>query len=394
MTVPPGGRAALVPDAYWRKTVAVVRSLGRAGCAVDAADCRWIAPAALSRYCRRSLPCPDSRRAPAAFAGWLSGALASGDHCLVLPGEESTCLAVSRARDALPSGVWAPVPAPDAIEEAADKLTSARRAAASGIPVPVTVPWSGGAELPRADEWVLKPRRGTGAYGVRRVRAGDPRLPSLARSLETRFGPLLLQARVPGVRNGYGVSLGYGPDGSCRAAFVHRKLREFPATGGVSTCAQSVRRPDLVALARRYVEGGGSAPPLPWEGVINFEFKVDDRTGRPHLIEVNPRLWGALPLAIRAGVDFPALLWRLSLGEDVRPVVDYREGVRMRWLVYGDLAHLWDRLRRGRLAWDVLLPHSEGDFLWDADDPRPFWASLAAWALAPFSPGRGPLFRR
>ena len=38
------------------------------------------------------------------------------------------------------------------------------------------------------------------------------------------------------------------------------------------------------------------------------EFKTDNQTGEPVLMEVNGRFWGSLQLATDAGVDFPRLL--------------------------------------------------------------------------------------
>jgi len=382
--------AVLVTDGYWRKTVAAVRALGRAGAVVDVADPRRLAPAAFSRHCRRRLRSPDPAGAPEEFASWAGRQLASGGYSLLLPTEEQTCLALSRARERHPFGAWVPVPPPGPLQDAADKLGAARRAEAVGIPTPATRPFSPGELLPPGGTWVLKPRRGTGARGLRRV-AGGQEVEPLARDLETRFGPLVLQSLVRGRRNGYGVSLLYDARGQCRAGFVHRKIREFPASGGVSTCAESVQRPDLVALARRYVEGD---PPLPWQGLVNLEFKVDPATGTPRLLEVNPRLWGSVALAVRAGVDFPALLWDLSRGREPPPAFAYPAGVRLRWTVYGELAHAWQRLRGGEVPWDVLGEEGQGDFLWDAADPAPFWASLAAWGLAGATPAGRAWLRR
>jgi hypothetical protein len=76
-----------------------------------------------------------------------------------------------------------------------------------------------------------------------------------------------------------------------------------------------------------------------------LEFKTDDRTGRPYLMEVNGRLWGSLQLAVDAGVDFPALLVACALGErPARP--GYRVGVRNRWW-WGDVDHVLARLCNG-----------------------------------------------
>ncbi len=44
------------------------------------------------------------------------------------------------------------------------------------------------------------------------------------------------------------------------------------------------------------------------------EFKTDERTGEPVLMEINGRFWGSLQLAIDAGVDFPRLLVECAEG--------------------------------------------------------------------------------
>lgn len=58
------------------------------------------------------------------------------------------------------------------------------------------------------------------------------------------------------------------------------------------------------------------------------EFRVDPRTDQPKLMEVNPRLWGSLPLSICAGVDFQYLRYRLSSGDDIEPDLSYDVSVQ------------------------------------------------------------------
>ena len=70
-------------------------------------------------------------------------------------------------------------------------------------------------------------------------------------------------------------------------------------------------------------------------GVAMVEFRVDNRTREPYLMEVNGRFWGSLQLAIDAGVNFPALLVDLALGRPVKKPV-YEENVILRWWI-GDL---------------------------------------------------------
>ena len=49
-------------------------------------------------------------------------------------------------------------------------------------------------------------------------------------------------------------------------------------------------------------------------------------------MEINPRFWASLELAIAAGVDFPDLGARMASEEKLDPVTDYKEGIRFRWL--------------------------------------------------------------
>jgi len=67
-------------------------------------------------------------------------------------------------------------------------------------------------------------------------------------------------------------------------------------------------------------------------GVCQADFMVDPQTGRPYLIDVNPRFWGGLAQAVAAGVDFPYLVYRMAVDGDIKPVRDFRTEVVTRWL--------------------------------------------------------------
>jgi predicted ATP-grasp superfamily ATP-dependent carboligase len=78
---------------------------------------------------------------------------------------------------------------------------------------------------------------------------------------------------------------------------------------------------------------------LNWFGVAMVEFKMDPRDGIPKLMEINPRFWGSLSLAVAAGVNFPYLLYRMSRGENFKPVEHYQTGKKCRWFLPGDILH-------------------------------------------------------
>jgi predicted ATP-grasp superfamily ATP-dependent carboligase len=75
------------------------------------------------------------------------------------------------------------------------------------------------------------------------------------------------------------------------------------------------------------------------------EYKVDERTGTPMLMEINGRFWGSLQLAVDAGVDFPRLLIECAGGKVPAAPPAYTVGTRLRWW-WGDVDQLLLRLRR------------------------------------------------
>ena len=154
-----------------------------------------------------------------------------------------------------------------------------------------------------------------------------------------------------------------------RSAFVHKKLHQYPVTGGVSTYAISVKFPKLVEMAEAILESIG------WYGPANIEFKIDQRDNTPKLMEVNPRLWGSLQLAVSSGINFPYLLYQLSMDGDVKPHFEYKTGVKFHWFVYGGFMHFIKNpasiKKLGIYAYNFLGMNS-CHATWSLTDPLPF----------------------
>src|SRR2546429_3087672 len=71
------------------------------------------------------------------------------------------------------------------------------------------------------------------------------------------------------------------------------------------------------------------------EGYCEVEFRRD-ATGVPYLMEINPRRSASVEIAVRAGVDFPYLLYQWASGGPIDKAESYRVGGWMRHL-HGDL---------------------------------------------------------
>jgi predicted ATP-grasp superfamily ATP-dependent carboligase len=118
---------------------------------------------------------------------------------------------------------------------------------------------------------------------------------------------------------------------------------------------------------------------LKWTGVGQLDFIAKADMTEPYLLEMNPRWWGALNLAVVNGFDFPLGLVTMLL--DGQPVSSaFCEGVPRRkslWIV-GELMACRAELMQGKLyspfssLWRILFPGRDcayDDFSWR--DPLP-----------------------
>lgn len=330
----------LITDGEQRSVLAAVRSLGRARRRVLVAASRHPCLAGASRYCSAALTCPPAESAPQTFAHAIARVALAQRARLIIPASDAATLALSLHRHLLPE--WAALPLPDheSLLTATDRLELLHLGAQLQVPCPVT--WSQDA-APAAYPAVIKPRAGifdsAGIWRkpspvIVRSRVEAAQVCSAYASMGLQA---MIQEHIPG--QGYGV-FALCDHGEPCAVFAHRRLREKPPEGGVSVLRESAPLlPELVQPALRLLRA------LRWHGVAMVEFRRDSRDGRFKLMEINPRIWGSLQLAIDAGVDFPLMLYDLIVdGRRPRPIA-YRVGLRSRWLM-GDLDHLLISLRR------------------------------------------------
>ena len=249
--------------------------------------------------------------------------------------EDATLSLVSRNREIISQYTTVPLPSHSALQRAGNKAETIALAESIGLPVPRTVIVERANEL-RLDDLavpvVVKPARGSGSRGLRYV-DDSSQVQSVVERVLAEHGTVLVQERIPASGQGRGVALLFDTSSKPVAGFTYKRLREYPVSGGPSTLRESTHDPVLLELATRLLSA------LDWVGVAMVEFKVDPRDGKTKLMEINPRFWGSLELAIASGVNFPALLLKVATGEEFVPVFDYETGVRCRWLVPGDILH-------------------------------------------------------
>lgn len=376
---------AIITDVHYRMSLALIRDLAQAGVKVICCE-RQGASAPLgfaSRYSARNVTLPAEGWLDALYGLCAQTAAEEGERPALLPVGAATLAALApqlvRARFAEVCGLCIPT------AEQLDAFNSKRRVAELARELEIPVPEE---FLPQPGEsvdgfarrlplpCVVKPLCGEKLGLTAADRYAVCSTPEAAAVACRRFRELagetpVVQAYLTG--DGLGCSV-LAEEGRVAAAICHRRVREYPVSGGPSACCDCVERPDLTAWAARLVERVG------YTGLAMFEFK-EDAAGRPRLLEVNPRIWGTFPLTRVSHSGIPLLWCRLAWnrGNPDRavpaPPAERPRPCRMRFAA-SDLMSGLGYLRRGEVrrgltaAVDLFRP-SVRDGLWEWSDPRP-----------------------
>ena len=356
-----------------KHTLGIVRQLAGSFRVYTCAT-RRLSMAGVSRSTSINLRCPPVADS-AAWLRWLDAAIRRHRIDQVIPVGHEACALLARHRDR-----WLPrtrivLPEASKVDLALDKRATNHLGEALGLSVPrLAQPRSIGDIHACADQvgypLVIKEAvEGSSdvayvddRYGLERTLAAF-----LARNRWSEPYLPIFQQRIVGP--GFGVFATY-QDGRCRRIMAHRRIREYPPTGGYSTCAELWADPVLLEHGRRMLDALG------WHGVAMVEFKRHDVDGRYYLMEVNPKLWGSLDLALAAGCDFPGDLCAIADGADLPEMQPPTARLRFCWPISGDLPYL---VRRPG-AWRAVLgdwtnPTVRTNLDWS--DPFPHVVELA-----------------
>jgi predicted ATP-grasp superfamily ATP-dependent carboligase len=354
----------LVTDGEFKHTLGIVRALGDRGHEVHLVARSRRAPSVHSRSVRAW------HAAPAAGTGDYGACLldlaASLAPVSVIPVGSGSMAAAHALRGRWADGVGIAIAPAAAFETASRKECTADLARSLGLGTPREVPVASADEARRAlrelgGPLVLKSSREEGRKTVRYVRREA--------DLERCYGEVrvisgagvLAQEYVAG--DGFGFSALYW-EGRCVRSFMHRRVREWPPSGGTSASAESL--PECPPLERA---GRALLDALAWHGVAMVEFKGDPAT-RLALMEINAKFWGSHDIALAAGVCFPVDLVALLEGRVLPPQPPVPR-VRFSWPLGGDLWHgLFRPSALPRVLWEAVSPSVAHNWRWSDLSPH------------------------
>ncbi len=359
----------------------IVRSLGRRGvpiCVID--DERSIAR--YSRFADLSVRVANLTDEEAIVQTLVEVGRAHGlDGWVLLPTRDEIIAAVSRHLDELALLYRVPTPAWDSVKWAWDKRNMFLLATELGIPTPRT-DWPADeqalaaldAEFPAVVKPAIKERF------MRATRAKAWRADNRHQLLELYrracdvipAGEAMIQELIPGGGERQFAYCAFFKDGEVLASMQVRRVRQHPPDfGRASTFVETVEQDGLVAPSIAFLKRIG------YYGIVELEYKQDERDGQLKLLDINCRTWGYHTLGAAAGVDFVWLLYLDQVGEGT-VYRQARPGVR--WLrLVTDLPTGISEIAAGRLTVRSYLGSirsADTEAVWASDDLRPGFAEL------------------
>ena len=323
---------ALVLDAGQRQALVTVRSLGRRGLRIAGMETGGGIPAFASRWCRQGFDAPNYAHGAQSYLACLENVLDRSPVDVLIPTADGTIALLRANRERLERWTRIALAPEAALQIAINKEQTLETARHLGLPVPRSVIVQGVSEvlaairevgLPAvvkpAESWMEGDRGGV-RVAPQLVATLDEARRVVAAS-EPFHTSMVFQTYLSGRREA--VMFVYAGD-VMYARFAQWAQRMFPPLGGSSVLRQSIAVPeDSGAYAERLVREIGL------EGYCEVEFRRDDR-GTAYLMEINPRLSASVEVAVRAGVDFPYLLYQWARGGPIERVQGYREGIWQR----------------------------------------------------------------
>ena len=117
--------------------------------------------------------------------------------------------------------------------------------------------------------------------------------------IESIGSSYIIEDYIPGASRMRAVQIIFDKKNKILEYFILKKIRQFPVTGGITAYAESTNEYNLLEFVMPFFEK------CRWEGPVEVELIIDERDGKPRLIEINPRFPGSMAFAIQCGINFP-----------------------------------------------------------------------------------------
>ncbi len=306
-------------------SLVIAHSLGKRGVEVIGCDDVELTVLSFSRYVRKTFVHAPVDSDPEAFVDDLVARIRKhkpqdNRPYVLMPVFRETEI-IARYRDRFEPHIAVAAPPFDAIQGVHPKNNLFQTAVRLGIPIPRTWEPTAAADLEAAIgamqfPVLIKPPDQVGGRGIETCHTAAELRQRWKRYRADRYGAALVQQLAPG--DDYCLTVLF-ERGTLRGSMAYRNLQKFPADSGAGIVRETVDDNRFLEIARRLLG------PLGWNGIAELDFRWDGTAEmEPLLLEVNPRFWAGLFQSVESGIDFPWLLYQLTVTGHA-PEPDYIE---------------------------------------------------------------------
>lgn len=330
----------LVFDANQKHSLGIVRHLGKKGYIVHALTYTRHCLSSWSKYCDKEIFIPLDDK----FDEELIKIVNTENYDILMPVGTTSYKICHRLKDQLlnKSNTNLLLAPNKSFEIAISKELTLSLAKSLGIQTPKTIIPTRDADFEEISRQldthvVIKARHELGINVVEYARSAD--------ELITKFNSLnvkhnfseselpIIQSYIEGPGVGF---FGFFINGECYQNYQHIRIREYPPTGGMSTCCELHYNQKVESYSLKLLKH------LNWTGVAMVEYKINQE-GDPVLMEINPKFWGSHDLALACGIDFPQQIIDYLIGNTVQNKNHSINKKRFHWPLHGDLQHIISR---------------------------------------------------
>lgn len=378
----------IITDARWRKSLSAIRALGATNYIIAIGhsifDMGLWSVYVNSRYIFPNIK--HRKKYKERLSSLLKKCIdLDGELPILIPMEDDTIDAIINDNEIL-NNCKCLLPNYNSFSTANNKKTTMKHAENIGIDIPSTICFNDPDELTNylcrinRNNLVIKPEISRGTLGL--IYCSEETVLKKIKENWLNYGKLIVQDRIPQEGESICVGLLYTDKHELYSCFVYKRLRCYPISGGPSTCRVSIVHPELVEKSCTLMES------LDWVGVAMVEWKKDCRDDKYKLLEINPRFWGGLELAIKSGVNFPQHYVNILTNiNNTKITIDYKQGVISRWIFPGDI--LWLLSKKNKKVTDYrcfiknILKESDE---WNKNDILGSIASIICQIIQSFNP--------
>ncbi len=365
--------------------LATCRGLDAAGYEVSAVAFRGLASGQWSRHCSDRLRVTDPRADAGRFVADLRRYLERRPCAMLVPGSDFSLFAVSQRREALDGLTRLGLPSHQVVERSFNREVLATAAGRAGLtPAPAVRCATVDEAIAAANQFgypVLMKSIST-VRDLGDVVLAGPNTMRIADESELRAAVPLYGSAWLVQQMAHGRTLSFGgvmAGGRLIGVAVSQYLRTWPPQAGNVAFSVTIEPPpgleDSVEALLRDVG---------WEGMFELELIQDTRGITP--IDLNPRPYGSMALAIASGANLPGLWCDWVLGRDHLPVSAESRSGRFRRTRCGRRRSY--RGRAGRWPAAVAVPAALAAALWCLGDGRGLPRTPLAGRIQPGVPSR------